>query len=190
MGTANFNINGTTQASDLVKITRDAIYGYSKVRYTNQQNDTLTRVGIASNGKDFINRSDIKFAVIAADDFTMAPTTVVNRLDGQAATQIPSSFAEAAQFKTATYDELAELEVTAIYHLPTIQLPAKTNYIGSFNYRAGYERKPAAIVVKPEGAFLLIGIQKKASFVGMEHDSQLITAEEETTEDSDFGSLV
>jgi hypothetical protein len=72
-----------------------------------------------------------------------------------------------------------------------VQLEPGARFLGTFNYRAGYERKDAAIIGKQEGTFLLVGTLKKAPFVGMEVDSQLIA--EEATEmeggDGDFSSL-
>ena len=83
------------------------------------------------------------------------------------------------------------LEVDVVYRLNGAQLEAGSRFIGTFNYRAGYEKKDAVIIGKAEGAFLLVGTLKKASFVGMDVDSQLIAAEpaEEETGDGDFGSL-
>ena len=112
-------------------------------------------------------------------------------LDGAPAQQVPSSFNVPAEFKPATADEIALLEVASLYKLENVQLPAETKLLGAFNYRAGYERKDAAIISKADGVFLLVGTLKKAPFVGMEVDSQLIAEEpaEAETGDGDFGSL-
>ncbi len=66
------------------------------------------------------------------------------------------------------------LEVASVYLLPGAHLSPGTCYIGTFNYRDGFERNDAAILANGHGTFLLVGKLKKPGFVGMEIDSQLI----------------
>jgi hypothetical protein len=191
MAAAKFNLNGKEVSSEISKITREDIYGGTKTRVLGPGDEPLTKAGVSENGRDYLSRSDIKYALAVGDEFTLKPTAVVNALDGKPVEQLPSSFAVAPEFKPASADGVAQLEVAVVYKLENVQLEPGARFLGTFNYRAGYERKDAAIIGKQEGTFLLVGTLKKAPFVGMEVDSQLIA--EEATEmeggDGDFSSL-
>lgn len=193
MPAAKLNIDGKELSSDLKKINRADIYGDSQIRVVDQNNEVLAKAGVSENGKDYLSRGDIKYAVTAGDEFTLKPVKVVNAMDGADAQAVPSSFTVTPNFRKVTADELALLEVATVYQLPGLQLEPGSMYLGSFNYRSSFEPKDAALVGRADGSYLLIGTKKKTSFVGMEIDSQLIAAEETTAEeaggDADFGSL-
>ncbi|MCE0497792.1 MAG: hypothetical protein LV481_07600 [Methylacidiphilales bacterium] len=192
MGALKLNLNGKEFSSELSKLTRADIYGDSKTRVLGPDDEVLSKAGVSENGRDYLTRGDFKYALAIGDEFTLKPTQVVNALDGKPVEQIPSSFAVAPKFELASADEVAQLEVDVVYRLEGVQVEAGSRFIGTFNYRAGYEKKDAVIIGKSEGAFLLVGTLKKASFVGMDVDSQLIAAEEtaeEVSGDGDFGSL-
>ncbi len=192
MGALKLNLNGKEFSSELSKLTRADIYGDSKTRVLGPDDEVLSKAGVSENGRDYLTRGDFKYALAIGDEFTLKPTQVVNALNGKPVEQIPSSFAVAPKFELASADEVAQLEVDVVYRLEGVQVEAGSRFIGTFNYRAGYEKKDAVIIGKSEGAFLLVGTLKKASFVGMDVDSQLIAAEEtaeEVSGDGDFGSL-
>jgi hypothetical protein len=192
MGALKLNLNGKEFSSELSKLTRADIYGDSKTRVLGPDDEVLSKAGVSENGRDYLTRGDFKYALAIGDEFTLKPTQVVNALDGKPVEQIPSSFAVAPKFEPASADEVARLEADVVYRLEGVQVGAGSRFIGTFNYRAGYEKKDAVIIGKSEGAFLLVGTLKKASFVGMDVDSQLIAAEEtaeEVSGDGDFGSL-
>jgi hypothetical protein len=192
MGALKLNLNGKEFSSELSKLTRADIYGDSKTRVLGPDDEVLSKAGVSENGRDYLTRGDFKYALAIGDEFTLKPTQVVNALDGKPVEQIPSSFAVAPKFEPASADEVAQLEADVVYRLEGVQVEAGSRFIGTFNYRAGYEKKDAVIIGKSEGAFLLVGTLKKASFVGMDVDSQLIAAEEtaeEVSGDGDFGSL-
>jgi hypothetical protein len=190
MGAAKLNLNGTEIAAELAKVTRADIYGETKTRVIGAGDEPLLKAGVAENGKDYITRGDIKYALVIGEEFTMKSPQIVSALDSKPVEQVPSSFAVAPDFKPATADEIARLEVATVYHLEGIQLPVGSKFLGSFNYRASYEKKDAAIVAKTEGVFLLVGTLKQARFIGMEVDSQLIAADEADADaEGDFGSL-
>ena len=192
MGALKLNLNGKEFSSELSKLTRADIYGDSKTRVLGPDDEVLSKAGVSENGRDYLTRGDFKYALAIGDEFTLKPTQVVNALNGKPVEQIPSSFAVAPKFELASADEVAQLEVDVVYRLEGVQVEAGSRFIGTFNYRAGYEKKDAVIIGKSEGAFLLVGTLKKASFVGMDVDSQLIAAEETAEEESgdgDFDSL-
>jgi hypothetical protein len=192
MASAKFNINGKEHSSELKKVNREDIYGDTITKVLGEGDQPLQKAGVSENGKDYLSRGDLKYAVTAGDEFTLAPVRTVNPLTGEPAVQFPSSLSNPPEFTAATADQVAQIEVSAVYHLPDLKLDPGSKYIGSFNYRAGYEKKSAILIGKPEGSFLLVGQEKPATFVGMEIDSQLILAEETQTEESgegDFGSL-
>jgi hypothetical protein len=192
MRALKLNLNGKEFSSELSKLTRADIYGDSKTRVLGPDDEVLSKAGVSENGRDYLTRGDFKYALAIGDEFTLKPTQVVNALDGKPVEQIPSSFAVAPKFEPASADEVARLEADVVYRLEGVQVGAGSRFIGTFNYRAGYEKKDAVIIGKSEGAFLLVGTLKKASFVGMDVDSQLIAAEEtaeEVSGDGDFGSL-
>ena len=192
MGALKLNLNGKEFSSELSKLTRADIYGDSKTRVLGPDDEVLSKAGVSENGRDYLTRGDFKYALAIGDEFTLKPTQVVNALDGKPVEQIPSSFAVAPKFEPASADEVARLEADVVYRLEGVQVGAGSRFIGTFNYRAGYEKKDAVIIGKSEGAFLLVGTLKKASFVGMDVDSQLIAAEETAEEESgdgDFDSL-
>ena len=192
MGALKLNLNGKEFSSELSKLTRADIYGDSKTRVLGPDDEVLSKAGVSENGRDYLTRGDFKYTLAIGDEFTLKPTQVVNALNGKPVEQIPSSFAVAPKFEPASADEVAQLEADVVYRLEGVQVEAGSRFIGTFNYRAGYEKKDAVIIGKSEGAFLLVGTLKKASFVGMDVDSQLIAAEEtaeEVSGDGDFGSL-
>ena len=194
MASCKFNINGKEVSSALSKITRDDLYGSTTTRVLGPGDEVLTKAGVPEDGKLFLTRADLKYAPMIGEDYTMKPSKVVNALNGEPVEQIASSFSLAPSFRPATTEELTQFEVSGIYSLDDLQLPAGEKYLGKFNYRAGYDQKDAVIVAKADGTFLLIGTMKKPQYMGLEVDSQLFSGEEaiaadETSGEGDFGSL-
>lgn len=193
--TCTFNLPTGKLESELVKITRESLYGDTITRVVDAQGNTLRKAVIPEEGDIYLGKGDIKRAQKVGDAFSLAETCVVNRLTGQPMEKFPSAFDKPPTFEEITPEEAALFETTGVYHLPHAQIPAGKAYLGTFNYRASYDNKDALLISNAMGVFLLIGNLKKPTFLGIDADSQLLIAEEETqsaedTEESgDFGSL-
>ena len=174
MAACTFNIDSTKLVSELQKVTRDDLYGSHRVQALGPDNKSLRRAGVPEEGNLYLVSGDIARTVRAGEQFTLAPAEVVDSATGQKKDVVPSSFKQAPEFRKATAEEVSLLEVASVYRLPGAQLQPGTFYLGTFNYRDGFERNDAAILANGHGTFLLVGKLKKPGFVGMEIDSQLI----------------
>lgn len=194
MPKCTFKLESGPLETELVKITRDDLYGSSVIKVLGEGDRPLQKAAIPEEGDCYLSKGDIKAAQVIGERFSLAEPKAVDPLTGQEKQPIESSFKEAPAFLPATAEKVNFLEVGAVYSLPGAKLPAGTFLMGSFNYRSGLEKKDAAIVANDKGSFLLVGTLKTPTFVGMEVDSELIAQGEETPDsngngDGDFGSL-
>jgi len=174
MAACTFNIDNIKHVSDLQKVTRDDLYGSRRVQALGPDNKPLQRAGVPEEGDLYLVSGDIARTMRVGEHFTLAPVEVVDSATGQKKDVVPSSFKVVPEFRRATAEEVSLLEVASVYRLAGAPLQPGAFYIGTFNYRDGFERNDAAILANGHGTFLLVGKLKKPGYVGMEIDSQII----------------
>jgi hypothetical protein len=174
MATCTFKLGNEQCVSELQKVTRDDLYGSRRVQALGPDNKPLQRAGVIEEGNLYLVSGDVSRALRAGEHFTLAPAEVVDSATGQKRELIPSSFKQATAFRPATAEEVGLLEVASVYRLPDASVTPGTYFLGTFNYRDGFERNDAAVVANSHGTFLLVGKLKKPLFVAMEIDSQII----------------
>lgn len=197
MSESAFNLGSTRLTGELVKVTRGDLYGESRIKVLGPDDKPLTKAAVPEDGGCYIVKGEVKLAQKVDDEYSLAPTEAVDPLTGNLVEPIPSSFKVPPDFRRSTAEEISMLEAQAVYQIKAgseANLAPGDLFLGHFNYRAGLERKDAAIVTNQFGTFLLVGHLKSPAFIGMEADSQLIIAdagEENGAEESnDFGSLM
>lgn len=191
MATCTFKLGNEQCISELQKVTRDDLYGSRRVQALGPDNKPLQRAGVIEEGNLYLVSGDVSRALRAGEHFTLASAEVVDSATGQKRELIPSSFKQATEFRPATAEEVSLLEVASVYRLPDANVTPGTYFLGTFNYRDGFERNDAAVVANSYGTFLLVGKLKKPLFVAMEIDSQIIAeaAGDGEEADANFESL-
>ena len=174
MAACTFNIDNIKHVSDLQKVTREDLYGSRRVQAQGPADKPLQRAGVPEEGDLYLISGDIARTMRVGEHFTLAPVEVVDSATGQKKDVVPSSFKVVPEFRRATAEEVSLLEVASVYRLAGAPLQPGAFYIGTFNYRDGFERNDAAILANGHGTFLLVGKLKKPGYVGMEIDSQII----------------
>ena len=197
MSECTFNLNGASLSGELVKVTRAALYGESRIKVLGPDDEQLTKAAVPEDGGCYILKGEVKLAQKVNDEYSLAETEAVDPLTGNPVEPTPSSFKVTPNFRRATADEVSLFEAQAVYLIQSgaeLKLGPGDFFLGHFNYRAGLEKKDAAIVTNQTGTFLLVGHCKSPVLIGMEADSQLIIADagEENggQEGDDFGSLL
>jgi len=197
MSECAFNLGGARLTGELIKVTRGDLYGESRIKVLGPDDKPLTKAAVPEDGGCYIVKGEVKLAQKVDDEYSLSPTEAVDPLTGNPMEPVPSSFKVLPNFHRTTAEEVSMLEAQAVYEIKAgseAKLAPGDLFLGHFNYRAGLERKDAAIVTNQFGTFLLVGNLKGPAFIGMEADSQLIIADasEENggEEDNDFGSLM
>ena len=193
MPACTFKIAGTPQQSDLLKINREDLYGETRTRVIDGNQKDLQKAALPQEGNCYLLRGQVRRATKVGDTFTLTPPMVVDVATGQPKEQAPSAFKFAPEFQPTTAEEAALFETHDVYAVPGLKLEPGSIFKGNFNYRAGFDRNDAILEINQDGTFLLVGVFKTPTWIGIESDSQLLIAEAEETAtpeaETEFSSL-
>jgi hypothetical protein len=106
-------------------------------------------------------------------------------LNGEPAALLPSAFDEAAPLEPVALTALTAFQVKDVYPLAGAELAAGV-YRTTFSYRKSYQRNEALVLAREDQTFLLVGVSKRATLVGLSVAYDFFDAEgEEDTDDGD-----
>jgi hypothetical protein len=178
----SFELNGEVIIAKLgSRVEKKDLYGFSKTLAEHDRNP-LTRGYLLADGR-LLTRQQISYAKLDSEGTPTEDITV--ELDGEAATLQPSSFDIENPLEAVPLCTLADFNVSDIYPVEEVNIPTGL-YCTQFNYRKTYIPKEAFLLVKSDGAFLLIGEMKKAAFVGLTVAYDFFDAEGEEEEDDEL----
>ncbi len=189
--TLKLTVENQTCATELVKVTREDLYGDSKLKVEGEQGQELQEAIIPMEGDCILAPKWLGRGMKIEDEFSVAPVKYGDAVTGKEREPYPSSFTNQPQFLKGTPEDVLTLQVDAVYHLPGVKLSPGEVYKGAFNYRSSLSQNRAVIIANVHGAFLLIGKPASTGFVGLEEAGQIIAvAEAEQTEEDIFSSMV
>jgi len=177
-----FSNDGTEVSFQLgSKIDKSALYGYAR-RIAEKDGRELARGLLLSDGR-LLPRGAV--AQVRADPGGSPIEEPRTEIDGVTATLKKSSFDEVSALSALPIARLAQFQVRDVYPLSGSQLKPGL-YQTEFNYRASYQPQEALLLVREDGeAFLLTGLLKQATFLGLAVTYEFFDADAEAIEDAD-----
>ena len=170
------------------KISKDDLYG-RVVRVVEQGGQRLERGWLLPDGTTF-RKSQV--AVTSVDPEGSPAETPQIQCAGQKMELRPSSFDGAETLEPVPPEILARFVATDVYPIEPTGLAAGV-YRGTFNYRKSARPRDALVLVRDDGAFLLVGQLKACPMVGRTVAYQFFDATtnmaEEATDPLDFSMM-
>jgi hypothetical protein len=143
------------------KIGKDDLYG-RVVHIVEQGGQRLERGWLLPDGTTF-RKSQVSMTSVAPEGSPADPPEI--RCAGQKLELRPSSFDGAEGLEAAPPETLARFVTTDVYPLEAPGLVPGV-YRGTFNYRKSARPRDALVLVREDGAFLLVGQLKACPMVG------------------------
>ncbi|MGQ0799463.1 MAG: hypothetical protein ACT4NL_05030 [Pseudomarimonas sp.] len=164
------------------KVDKRALYGYAS-RIAEKDGKALERGLLLADGA-LLPRNALASPRVDPEGSPVEPIEVL--IDGQPATPLRSSFDETLPLTPASLLDFARFSVRDVYPLTFAEGSSLASgvYRTEFAYRAGPQRNEAMLMVKADGAFLLVGVQKQSTQLGLAATYEFFDADE-NVEDSD-----
>jgi len=143
------------------KISKDDLYGRVDV-VVEQGGKRLERGWLLPDGVIF-RKSQVAMTSVDPEGSPAEAPEIYSA--GQKMELRPSSFDGAETLEPAPLEMLARFVTTDVYPLETAGLEPGL-YRGTFNYRKSARPRDALVLVRPDGAFLLVGQLKACPMVG------------------------
>jgi len=160
--TLKLNLDGKEVAASLEsKISKDDLYGRVE-QIVEQSGRRLERGWLLPDGATF-RKSQV--AMTSVDPEGSPAETPETRCAGQKMDLRPSSFDGAEDLVPVPLETLARFVAIDVYPIEAGGL-APGVYRGSFNYRKSARPRDALIIVREDGAFLLVGQLKACPMLG------------------------
>ena len=191
--TMSFSITGRQFTVEPAKIDRKRLYGWSEVKAFDDDGNECTLVSTDASGTVIIPKDGIAMGLIGPDGRWVQRSQLKTiRLDGAQAVPVASSYNRVNELSSkATPEELLDCSITSFYHLADAD-PDLISAIGDDIYRFdycyldSYETSPAFLLTSTVGEktelFMLIGVQNRFEFIGLD---QLAVPDEEDPEGDD-----
>lgn len=162
------------------KVDKKALYGNAR-RIAEKDGKALSRGLLLSFGRLLPSTGVSSIKV----DPLGSPVDAVECYQGDAIAELkPSSFDIELPLAPVPMTELAAFQVSDVYPLLGEGLAAGL-YRTEFNYRKSHQPKDALLLVRADGAFLLVGAAKCSTFVDLSVAYDFFDSEGETDDDSD-----
>lgn len=162
------------------KIDKRALYGYAR-RIVEKDGRALSRGFLCPDGK-LLERDRVTTAKMDPEGTPVEQ--VVTELDGKAAEIQPSSFDQEHPLQPVPLTTLVGFNVNDVYPLENVDLPQGL-YQTLFSYRKSFQPKDALLLMKEDGAYLLVGSIKNTTFVGLNVAYEFFDAEGGEAEEAD-----
>jgi hypothetical protein len=160
--TLKLNVAGKEIAASLEsKIGKDDLYGRVD-HIVEQAGKRLERGWLLPDGATF-RKSQVTMQSVDPDGSPAEPPEV--QCAGQKLELRPSSFEGAESLEPVPLETIARFVTTDVYPIAAAGL-APGLYRGSFNYRKSARPRDALLLVRDDGAFLLVGQLKACPLVG------------------------
>lgn len=175
------NVAGTEVAADLQsKISKDDLYG-RVVQIVEQDGRTLERGWLLPDGAMF-RKSQI--AMTSMDPEGSPSETPAIQSAGQTLELRPSSFDSGESLEAVPLETLARFVTSDVYPLEVQGMKAGL-YRGTFNYRKSARPRDALLLIREDGAFLLVGQLKACPMVERTIAYDFFDAQDAAVDDAD-----
>jgi hypothetical protein len=170
-----FQLNGAVVTAGLgTRVEKKALYGYSK--YIAEKDGVALSRGYLDQDGALLQRAAM--ASLKLDPEGSPVEDVITEIDGTEAALVPSSFEREADLTPQPWTALVGFNVTDVYPLEEVSV-APGLYQTEFNYRKSATPKEALMVVKADGAWLLVGVRRTPTFVGLSVAYSFFDSEDE-----------
>lgn len=143
------------------KISKDDLYGRVD-HIVEQAGKRLERGWLLPDGSTF-RKSQVAMTSVDPEGSPATPPEI--QCAGQKLELRPSSFDGAETFEQVSLDTIARFVTNDVYPIDASGLPPGL-YRGNFNYRKSARPREALVLVRGDGAFLLVGGLKACPMVG------------------------
>lgn len=178
-----------------VKIERKKLYGWSETIALDDEGNECKVVSMDESGTVIIPKGCMGLGTVN-NNFEWVDKSEIIAVDegGNELTPFPSSFFEPIELdKKVSPEELLNHSINAVYQLDEEGLCDELKeeiakgeiFTFNFNYRDGYETKPAFLVESENKLFMLVGNAIEFSYIGLEEQGYIdeLEAEEEDLSD-------
>ncbi len=178
----SLKLNGTIHQVQLgSRVTKRDLYGYSKTS-VEKEGHPLAKGYLSADGQMYTRQ---ELSSVRMDPEGSPVEEVITELDGEAAQLQASSFDQDTSIYPVPLTRLAGFNVTDVYPLEAVDLEEGL-YETQFSYRKSYVPKEALILVTHGEAYLMTGVTKKTTFVGLNVAYDFFDAEDDTEAEDDL----
>lgn len=196
------SLDGHEFAVQLVKVTRDKLYGSVEIEaFDEHGHEAFLRV-LAADGRTLIDKGGTALATLNEKGDSISRSSLIPvDFEGREIEPVPSSFGQPNVLYPATNDEYLTQMVKTVYAIEPEEdadrdflidhLSAKQIYKFQFSYRGGVEYDNAFILSRGGDAFMVVGTQGSVQFLKLNQASTLDSVEEQeiTADELDFELL-
>jgi len=189
-----FIINGISVTSELKKVDRKKIYGWSTVEVFDESGSKCKLASISDgvhvlpSGSSSLLKFNDKGESVSTSDL------VGFNHKGEKVEKVPSIYDGKVELKESTIDDYLSLAVKTVYQLnmednTTMLSELKDGKVFSFvfNYRADYEGDEAFLISNGETAFAVIGKVTDLEFIGLnDNETELVELEDNAQEEEEL----
>jgi hypothetical protein len=183
-----FEFAGKQVAMEMVKVSRERLYGYKEVEARDDDQRRCEMATLADDGRTLVGRGGVGLGFLSADltwrhKSQLKPVNIT----GEELKPFPSSFeAPIVLGQRASTDRYLEHNIRAVYHLVPTQEPSElrgelsagTVFEFPFSYRGGLEPDTGFLLANAAGEiFLTLGKPTEIRFLGLKETSELAAEE-------------
>ena len=189
-----FIINGISVTSELKKVDRKKIYGWSTVEVFDE-NGSKCKLASISDGVHVLPSGSSSLLKFNDKGESVSTSDLVGfNHKGEKVEKVPSIYDGKVELKESTIDDYLSLAVKTVYQLnmednTTMLSELKDGKVFSFvfNYRADYEGDEAFLISNGETAFAVIGKVTDLEFIGLnDNETELVELEDNAQEEEEL----
>ena len=189
---AILNFQGNLVKTNLTKVDRNKVYGWSEEVYTDKSGNVCNWATLLNDGVTLVSSGGTALKTFNNFGKEVSKSELVAVFnDGELANLISSVFdAESILSNEKTIEDLMNLEVKSVYQLEVLEnkdllktwlSEFKVLYL-PFNYRTDYESDDAFILNQGELFFILTGTIKEFQYASLQATPELESDAEESDE--------
>jgi len=189
---AVLNFHGNFVKTNLIKVDRNKVYGWSEEIYTDKSGNVCTWATLLNDGVSLISSGGTALKTFNNLGKETSKSDLVAVYDnGELANLISSVFdAETTLSNEKTIEDLMNLEVKSVYQLAILEnkdlLKTWLNQFNvlylTFNYRTDYESDDAFLLNQGELFFIITGVIKEFQYASLQATLELESDAEESDE--------
>ncbi|MCX7746345.1 MAG: hypothetical protein N2645_05585 [Clostridia bacterium] len=181
-----FSIRDNQYAFSPVKIERKKLYGWTETLALDEDGNECKLVSMDESGTAIIPKGCLGLGMLN-QNFEWVEKSELKVVDenGNDVDSLPSSFSSPIELnRTVTEEELLDYSIVSVYQLEgespdLINMLQGTIYTFPFNYRDGYESRPAFLIESDGKLFILVGVPIEFSYIGLEEPVEIDNEDEE-----------
>lgn len=190
-----FMLSGKEYPFSPAKVERKKLYGWTETIALDDEGNECKLVSMDESGTVIIPKGSIGLGIIN-EKFEWVEKTDIKAVDedGNDIDPFPSSFSAPIELdRTAEIEELLDHSIYAVYQLDeegecqelAEEIRKGKVFSFDFNYRDGYEKRPAFLVESEGKLFILVGSPVEFSYIGLEEKGYIDELEDDEEEFSE-----